>query len=195
MSQVPATRTPFTPRDLLAALHWAFTTQMGHAPLDATLALLCAQVALETSNGGAAVQWNIGNVKRGPGPNWTEFQTVEYLGTPPLRTVCLGQFSAWMSLNDGSLFFVAFLSDHYPEAWTGAINGDASAFCAGLKQRGYFTAPLDAYLTGVQRWETFYASRLSGDHEVTEPEMPISVAGAGVLAIDGLLDGPSNDPT
>lgn len=184
MSQVPPTRTPFTPTSLLAGLSWAYRQQMGHEPANEVRAILCAQVALETGNGAACVQNNIGNVRRGPGPDWCVFDTTEWIDGK--RWEGPGEFSAWPSLGDGCQFFVGYLSTRYSEAWTAAVKSDVEAFAAGLRQRGYYTAPEQAYAAGVRRWNVYYLALLAGDPAPTEPEL--GPLGTGLLAWTGLAD-------
>lgn len=172
MSQVVATVTPVSDADLFAAIRAALPIS------DATLAILCAHVALETAHGARVVQWNVGNYKRGPGPDWCEFETSEWLaptgsppGTAPARTSVTGQFSAWPDLAGGCAFYAPAFARHWPEAWAGALAGDCGAFCAGLKARGYYTAPEPLYAAGVARWQTYYLALLAGDDEHTEPDL------------------------
>lgn len=194
MSEVPAVRTPTPDTSLVPAMRAAYVEQLGHAPSSETLAILLGQIALECGHGGECMNFNLGNYKRGPGPDWCSFQTFEYVGTPPVRTEMVCEFSAWPTLEDATAFFVAGLFTRYPEAWAAAVAGDAQAFAAGLRQRGYYTAPLAAYAAGVRRWQGYYLALLGGDPSPTEPEI-LSPADAGVLATTGLLDGPSSGPT
>ena len=191
MAEVAAVRTPFAPAQLVAALSDAYRVQLGHDPAPATLAILCGQAALETANGRVCVCNNPGNYKRGPGPDWCAFETTEYVGTPPVKTSMVCEFSAWPTLEDACAFFVSSLYTSWPEAWAGAVAGDVGAFCAGLRKRGYFTAPLELYAAGVARWRDYYLALLGGDDRVTEPEI-VTPADAAVEATAGLLD--SDDP-
>ena len=127
MSEVPAARTPFTPGLLVAALTDAYRAQLGHDPTPATLAILCAQCALETNGGRACIQWNVANYKRGPGPDWCAFETTEWTGDPPTPHTMVCQFSAWPDLTSAVAFFLEALYTHWTEAWAGAVAGDADA--------------------------------------------------------------------
>lgn len=190
MPEVANVTTPFTPAQLVAALQAAYCAQLGHDPTHATLAILCGQAALETANGRSCVCNNPGNYKRGPGPDWCSFETFEYVGNPPVKTSMVCEFSAWPTLEDAYGFFVSSLYTSWPEAWAGAVAGDVGAFCAGLRKRGYFTAPLELYEAGVRRWAEYYTALLGGDPAVTEPEL--SPDDAAALATEGLLD--SDEP-
>jgi hypothetical protein len=183
---VPPTRTPFKPSDLIAALSAAHIAEMGHPASHETLAILCAQVALETANGASCVQWNLANVKAGPGPDTCDFTTFEYVG--PVKTTMVCAFSAWCSLTDGAQFLIHYLAWNWPEAWSGAVVGDALAFCVGLKKRGFFTAPVELYAKGVSKWRDYYLALLGGDDRVTEPDVA-SLADLATEATTGLLDG------
>ena len=167
----------------------AYVAELGHAPSPETLAILCGQVALETGNMAALICWNIGNYKRGPGPDWCSFATFEYVGTPPVKTSMVCEFSAWPDMESAAAFFVSGLYTRYPEAWSAAVAGDVEGFAAGLRQRGYYTAPLALYVAGVRRWRDYYLALLAGDPAPTEPElMPLSPGDAATMATTGLLD-------
>lgn len=188
MSQVDPVRTPLSDETLIAALEAAYVDCLGHEPRHETLAVLLAQIALETGHASSLICWNLGNYKRGPGPDWCAFETFEYVGTPPVKTPMVCEFSAWPDLQSASAFFVSALYGRWPEAWAGAVAGDPEAFSVGLRARGYYTAPVGLYAAGVKRWFAFYAALLGGDSAVTEPELPVHAAGAAVLGITGLLD-------
>jgi hypothetical protein len=171
VTQVAAVRTPCSDQELEASLSWAFTQLTGFAPSDATLAILCAHVALETGHMASMVCFNPGNYKRGPGPDYCTFQTFEYVGNPPVKTTVMAEFSAWPDFNSAFAFYVGAFSKHWPEAWAGALAGDADAFCAGLKARGYYSAPEQLYSAGVKRWQAYYSQHLGGDTSVTQPDL------------------------
>jgi hypothetical protein len=181
MSQVPATKTPCTPLELVAGLMAAYAAQMGHEPEAPTLAVLCAQVALETANMHSLICWNIGNIKRGPGPDWCAFSTFEYVGTPPVKTPMVCEFSAWPSLESACERFVSFLYLSYPEAWEAATHGDPEGFARGLRSRGYFTAPVELYAAGVRAWFATYSKLLGGAPSPTADTLP---APAEVVPVD-----------
>ena len=185
MAQVAPTVTPCTHADLIAAVSLAYLTDLGHAPSHATLAILLAQIALETGHASKLVAWNLGNYKRGPGPDWCRFETTEWLGTPPAPVQMECDFSAWPDLASAALFFIEGLYTHWPEAWSGAVAGDADVFATGLKMRGYYTAPESAYAAGVKRWQAYYLALLGGDDSPTLPELPTD-AEAAALARAGL---------
>jgi flagellum-specific peptidoglycan hydrolase FlgJ len=185
MTLVAATRTPFDGATLIAQLGVAYQAQMGHEPQHHTLAVLCAQVALETANGASCICNNIGNIKRGPGPDYCSFQTTEWEGTPPAPVVQVCEFSAWPDLASACQFYIAAMASHWPEAWSAAVAGDVPGFAHGLKVRGYFTAPEAQYAAGVARWFEHYMALLGGDVSVTQPA-PVSPEDAAVEATDGL---------
>lgn len=187
MSQVPATVTPVSHADLIDALTVAYIASLGHPPLNDTLAVICAQIALETGDMRSCICWNVGNYKRGPGPDWCAFETTEYLGSPPVATKMTCEFSAWPDLPSACAFYVQALYSRWPEAWSAAVDGNPEAFAHGLRVRGYYTAPEALYAAGVRRWFSFYLALLGGSSPPAEPDM--SGYGGGVLGLAGLLDG------
>lgn len=172
MTQVAALTTPFTPATIIAALDHAYVAEMGHEAAHHTLAVLLAQIALETANGKSCICFNVGNFKRGCSENYCTFRTTEWQGNPPAPVAQDCDFSAWPSLQIGCQYYLHALASHWPEAWSAAVAGDAQAFAAGLRQRGYYTAPEAAYAAGVERWQAYYLALLGGDVAVTEPELP-----------------------
>ncbi len=185
MSEVAAKRTPVADADLIPALLAAYARELGHEPKHETLAVICGQIALETAHGAAVVCWNLGNYKRGPGPDWCSFETTEWLGTPPTPRKIVCAFSAWPDLASATDFFIPALYGHWPEAWHAAVAGDPVAFAAGLRLRGYYTAPVEQYAAGVKRWFDFYLALLGGVSVPEEPALP-SPGDLGALGILGL---------
>ena len=194
--QLPPTKTPFTPDTLIAALTTAFTSELGHPPTNQAIAVLAAQCALECANGAACIQNNLGCYKKGVSEDWCEFTTTEYLGNPPVKQTMVCAFAAWPDLPSASAFYIRSCYTNYPEAWAGAVQGDADAFASGLKQRGYYTAPEADYAAGVKRWQKFYLAKLGGVSP-PEPDPPvISPELAAAETEQALMDNPpdSNPP-
>ena len=182
----PAVRTPFTPAELVAALNAACTFELGWSERPETKAIICAQVALETGNGVSCVCWNPGNYKAGPGPDTCSFLTTEWLGDPPTPQQMVCSFSAWPSLADGLGFHLHTLYTHWVEAWRGAVAGNLQAFAAGLRARGYYTAPLAAYVAGMRGYVNAYRA-LFGSDVAPESAPELDPAMAGWLARAGLV--------
>lgn len=178
MTELAATKTTFTPQELLAALATAWRSEMGGEPSHASLAVLAAQVALETANGKACVQNNVGNFKAYAGVDSCSFLTTEWIGTPPAPVSMTCKFAAWPTLAEGVQAYLRNLYTHWTKAWHFVCAGDPEGFSAGLRAQGYYTAPVELYAKGVRRWFTFYAALLGGDPAPTEPELPA----AGVFA-------------
>ena len=189
---LPPMKTPFTRDEIIAAITTAFNTDMGQPPPHKVMAVLCAQVALETGDGAECIQHNVGNFKAGCSSDSCSFTTFEYLGKPPVRTTKVCSFSAWPSLADGCAYYIRALYTNWPEAWTAACNGDAEGFAAGLKLRDYFTAPVEMYAAGVKRWQAVYAEKLEPD-AVPASQPIISPADAAAEALAG-LDAGWDDP-
>jgi hypothetical protein len=188
---IAAVRTPFTRAELCDALTVACIQQLGWAERATTKAIVCAQVALETGDGKSCVCHNPGNYRAGTGsPDTCEFLTTEWQGTPPAPVRQMGSFSAWPSLADGLGYHLDQLYTHWREAWDGAVAGDPMAFAAGLRTRGYYTAPLDQYAAGVKAWQAVYLPLFGPDPPAEEPP-PLSPEMAAYLARGSLLDSPT----
>jgi len=78
--------------------------------------------------------------------------------------------------------------NRWTKAWPSVVAGDPKGFAQGLHDQGYYTAPVQTYCVGVERWFAFYMSKLGGDKDVTEPDMPVT----GVAFI--LPEPSSSDP-
>jgi len=176
MAELPPTKTPFTSDELVAALRAAYRGQMGADATNHAIAMLAAHVALETGNGVACIQWNVGNFKAYAGTDSTEFTTTEYIGGKPVTMRCL--FAAYQSLDEGVRSYLKSMWSHWVRAWNmGVIPGDCVGFAQGLHDQGYYTAPVSSYMHGVARWYAWYMAKLGGDSEATVPELqPIAVA-------------------
>lgn len=149
----PATRTTFSVVDLITALRKAYTIQLGHDPKQETIAVLAAQVALETGGGTACIQWNIGNFKANIGADFCRFATTEYINGQAQPMVC--SFAVFQSLEQGCEQYLHSMYTHWDLAWPFAVAGDPKGFAQGLhdqKPYGYYTAPVALYIKGVQRW-------------------------------------------
>ncbi len=150
-SLVAATKTPCSPVDFWPVLADCFGVQAGQAPPRGQLLILAAQWCLETANGRSMVQYNVGNVKHvdGDGLDWTSFTTTEYIdGQPHIMTQL---FKAYPDLRSGvEAYLHMFLGGRYSNAWPFVLDADPRGFVHALAVRGYFTAPENAYLAGLE---------------------------------------------
>ena len=188
--KIPATLTPCTDQQLVAALRGAYLAQLGIAPRDSTAAVLLAQVALETGHGARVVQWNVGNFKRGLTTDWCSFATTEILGGVTQHMTC--DFSAWPDLQSGVSDWIRALYTHWPEAWAAAVAGDSAAFAHGLRERGYYTAAEADYAAGLATWQRHYLRLLAEQPEPPRVDEVPGLSPAVVLPSE-ILD-PGLDP-
>jgi hypothetical protein len=186
VSQIPAVRTPFTADELVISLAAAYVAQLGHEPTHQTVAVLCAQVALETGGGAECFDWDIGNFKATPGADFQVFHTWEVINGKRVDMDC--PFAVFPSLESGAEAYLHAMYTRWTLAWAAAVAGDPEAFAHGLHDQRpypYYTADPDQYAAGVRRWFGFYLAKLGGDSEVTVPSLP-PPADAAVEAIEGL---------
>ena len=156
MNLIPNKLTNMTALDALKAFRFAFEAEIGRTPSNSTLAILVAQSCLECGRWVSMHCYNFGNIR--PPKNWggdyCQFRCNEKINgvwvwfDPPSAG---SNFVAFETPEAGATFYMNMLSQHWPEAWTAALNGDTTAFVHGLKQRGYFTADETPYRIGVQR--------------------------------------------
>jgi len=136
-------------------------------PSDNSLAILWAQVVLETGRFKVGFHnGNFGNIKkRWPNPKYgitddghyfTMFRAGEVLNgrhqmfDPPHKQT---HFRAYESIIDGAEDYIKFVSQkaRYKKAWAELIKGDPKAYSHELKVAGYYTANEERYTNGVVR--------------------------------------------
>lgn len=168
---MPVVKTQLSAGQAQAALRSAWERVTGEAPSDKTLALITAQWAHETGNGGSMYNYNFAGIK-GTGPSGLTVaqRTREGYGDNERRIV--DNFRAYRSAEEGATDYVQLLSRRFPEAVEGAKQGDPAAFVRGLKSRGYFTGHEGSYLNNVAS----IASRYLGE--------PLDVSGVAPARID-----------
>lgn len=89
---------------------------------------------------------------------------------------------------DAGYFYVDFIfsSHRYYDAQQGLLAGSPEAYVRGLKQGGYFTAPLESYLSTVMKLYGPSLAFLRGQH-VEQPEVPEKNAWHDQLLLDGFV--------
>lgn len=123
-------------------------------PSHNSLAVLWAQVALETGRGKFCKNYNFGNIKRHDDEDYCMFRCNEVIGgkvvwfDPPNPAT---EFCAYVTDVLGAQEYITFVSQRtrYQAAWKQVIAGNPVAYCAALKAAGYFTADLVQYTKGV----------------------------------------------
>jgi len=112
-----------------------------------SIALLMAHWGLETARGNGMYNNNFGNIGASSNTDSFRFEDCGF-ATPPGNPV---YFAAYPTLDAGAMALVSLLKRRYTEAWAELTspNPDAYEYVAKLKERGYFTAPLEPYQAGV----------------------------------------------
>jgi hypothetical protein len=161
--QVEATKTPATAQQVADALWSVWPSELGGRPSLPEICVLLAQWDLETAAGQSMICWNVGNVKQPTDDNdWCMFSTVEYVNGKPVTIHppdpgC--RFRAFASLDDGVQQYLHSMWSRWTDAWPSVVEGDPEGFAYGLKQQGYYTAPVAAYAAGVKsRFDKYMAT-------------------------------------
>jgi hypothetical protein len=162
--------TKLTESEAAIALREAWKIIYGSYPVSKQLALLWAQVILETGRFNSCRNYNFGNIKKtfapDDGHSFTMFKCNEvikgkliWFEPPHIQTV----FRAYKSAQDGAEDYIKFVSKkpRYKEAWKAVLIGDPVLYCKELKKSGYFTADLNLYTKGVVRLTNEFLSRAS----------------------------------
>jgi len=155
---VPAVRTSLGRSAIVAELGDAYRAEFGEDPGPAQLAILAAQVGIETGNGEHLWCWNFGNIRGSyKGQTTSLAHATEIIDGKEVSVP--GGFRAYPSAEEGARDFLRFLGvdttpnngrpNRYEAAWEAAKHGDVTAYVRALKQAGYFTASEAKYRTGV----------------------------------------------
>ncbi len=152
--QVAATKTPATAQQIADALWNAWPSELGGRPTLPEICILLAQWDLETTAGTAMICWNIGNAKQPTNDNdWCMFTTEEWVNGQPvtIRPPDPGcRFRAFATIEDGVQEYLHSMWSRWTDAWPSVGKGDPDGFAYGLKQQGYYTAPVTTYAAGVK---------------------------------------------
>lgn len=160
---VPAQRTPAPVADVLAALQRAWPGGSRES-----LLVLLAQWGIETGDGRSCWNWNLGNVKRVKGEDWTMLSNVweilsgrKVVFQPPHAQT---HFAAFDDVDRGAAFFLAKLQGRFAKAWHAVLAGDPGMFARELKKLGYYTADVKAYTYAIEaRYRQFDATTRDDD--------------------------------
>ena len=187
----PAPQTRLSIAEWCAAVERAACV-LGLALQRATLAILWAQYALETARGARCFGWNLGNVMRFPGTpcDWCELRTFEYLdpdGAGPRkveRVDTIGTFRVYPDADAGALAYLEQLrGGRFRPAFDAALSGDPRRFAVVLKERGYYTAPVEDYARGIVSLAGEVAHALDGLELVT-CEQPVPLEGLWPIELE-----------
>lgn len=148
--QVAPQRTPVTPARVRAAIAAAYTQQAGSAAPPALLDVLTAHVSHETARGERMFNYNLGGIKGTGAQGAVARYPTRELDAGGLEHRLVDGFRAYASLDEGAADYVKTMRSTFASALPAAAHGDADAFAATLKQRGYFTAHLDDYAASLR---------------------------------------------
>lgn len=130
------------------ALRAAWTKVTGQPPSENTVAILTAQWAHETGNGGSMYNYNFGGIK-GASPEGLSVSQKTHEGFGAHERAITDRFRAYRTAEEGATDYVKLITQRFPEAARSAQAGDPAGFVSGLKQRGYFTGDPAAYTRSV----------------------------------------------
>ena len=160
MVTVLARLTPQTKAGIVSELGDAYLAEFGEVPSARQLAILAAQVALETGHGKHLWNHNFGNIRGSYNGASTSLKHATEIIDGREVSVPDG-FRAYPNAREGARDFLRFLGvdttphnnrpNRYQKAWDAACAGDVAAYVRELKAAGYFTASLTKYLAGVER--------------------------------------------
>ncbi len=153
----------------------AYQAVTGGPPSAATLGLLWAQWALETSRGQAMYGNNFGGIKAGARGPSALLRTTEGHGKNA-RGV-RDRFRTYATPEEGARDYIGLLVRRYPEAFEALRQADLERFAAALERGRYFTAHPQSYKNALQR----LAEEQRLGPSSAPPPSPLEL-----LALDGL---------
>lgn len=142
--------TILTIEQITHALKEGWFMALGNYPEVNQLAVLWAQVCLETGRGKFIRNYNFGNIKKTKDHDYCQYDCGEWIKgkfynfVPPHPET---SFNSYPSAEQGAKEYIEFLINkkNYQPAWQQVLKGDPAAYCAALKAGGYFTEPLENY--------------------------------------------------
>jgi hypothetical protein len=172
--KVEQVRTVPSTEELLRALARASERVLSHPMERPSIALLVAQIWLETGRLKSCFNFNLGNVRDLPGDgfDYVLLWTWEILNGQ--RWEGYGAFRAHESLEEGACEHLKFLTDFvrrpkYKRVWDTVMAGDASQYAHVLKAAGYYTAPEEDYARGIRSLSAEFLASVAG---VEPPSAP-----------------------
>ena len=146
-------RTALDPEAVRKALTEAWILKFGVQPSSDSITVLLAQIAQETG-WRACWNWNLGNVKAGPGQDYCELAGVWEINSKGERVdLPKGapgtQFRAFATLELGITAYLGVMFKRFASAWPAVLAGDPHEFAVLLRKAKYYTAPLAEYSRGV----------------------------------------------
>lgn len=195
MANVPVTRTTFTTKDYARAVLRAWRAYLGVYPSKEAVGCLWAQYALETGRGAFCFNHNIGNVKHTPPRDymmlrgtWEIVNGKRVVFEPPHPATW---FNAYASLDDAMLEHLKLLRERrYASAWPAVEAGQPGEFAIRLKNKGYYTAPMEDYARGLRGFHQEFMRMPAYENALDE-----IIADAEVDTQPELRANPASEPT
>lgn len=187
-TEVPKAHTPLSIPQWQEAIRVA-SQQLGLPLSWDALAVLWSQFAIETGRGKACWNWNLGNKRHTVEPTYFILPAAWECGTPgqlpagaqivtgPGMTCEPGQvvyilpghaqkFAAFDVAVAGCIAYLQFLTrPSYAGPWGRVLAGDAFGFAQALKNKGYYTAPVSSYASGL--------ASMVREYKAKAPPLPI----------------------
>ena len=145
--------TPASEEDLAKAIINAWQKNFGQVPYKEQVAILLAQISLETAQGKAIHNYNVGNITTsGKDSDYFDDLTTKEQVSPGKFEKKNLKYRAYLNLNDGVAQYINLISNptgRYKDAWDHVLSPDPVAYSKALKQMGYYTANEAPYTKGL----------------------------------------------
>lgn len=163
---VEVKKTPLTKEDFVEATVFAWYSLWKEIPNKQSVGIFLAQTWIETA-GRALYGYNVGNSKV---PNkipedkdiyyhmlpntWEIINGKKTFFNPPHRQTW---FQAFTSLQEGIQHHLNFIKNgRYANAWAAVKIGNVKEYATQLKNKGYYTAPVEDYIKGMNLFYSPY---------------------------------------
>jgi peptidoglycan hydrolase FlgJ len=186
---VKVQRTAASPAQIKSALATAYEQVVGRPASEEVLGVLTAHVSHETASGAKMYNYNFGGIK-GASPSGATALCRTHEFENGKRVDIRDGFRAYGTIEEGAADYVRFMTARHPAALAEAEHGSIDGFATALKQKGYFTAPLDRYSAALQ-----LHAKHAGDASLVSasPLRPASLAPIGAASSFGGLGGGAAD--
>lgn len=186
---VEKVRTLATVPEMIEGFIKGWYKQFGILPKKEAIGVLFSQWSLETGQGKACWNWNLGNVKYQPNSNPDLDNDKKYVMLvnvweidshgnkivyqPPSQATW---FRAFDTLADGVAFHLDFLKNHrYKASWSAIENGEPTQFAHLLRVAGYYTAPEADYVRAMNIYFNKYMADPTFDNVITSMQPKVEV--------------------
>lgn len=173
---VKTIKTPCTIKEFCKALIQSWFELYNQIPSKASIGVIISQWGIETGSGAHCYNYNFTNIKYNKSNGEVDYcalngvweiingKRVEIPATDPGAW-----FRSFPTINDGAKFYLNFLkTSHFKTSWVAIEAGNVPQFATLLKSQNFYTAPLQDYINGMNRFFTPYMKSQDYENALSE---------------------------